>query len=94
MGGSMLVKNYLIKSKLGLQLRTVGLLVNKIQHDDCNIILKHNGNNYNAKSILGLMSAGVKYGQEVMFVFDGKDEKKTAQAIDELLADPKDLSIN
>lgn len=83
----MMEKNFVIKNRLGLQVRTAGTLAGKIQNYRCKIYMLYNDSEYNAKSILGLMSAGVKYDHEVVFIFDGDDESEAVEMVASILGD-------
>lgn len=39
-----------------------------------NIIIKHNGNDVNAKSLMNIIAACIKCGNEIELVCDGPDE--------------------
>jgi len=77
---------FLIHNKSGLHVRPAGALVKVIQQFKCNVTLKFNDREYNAKSILGIMSAGVKSNESVGFICDGEDEALCLQAIGEAIA--------
>jgi len=76
---------FLIHNKSGLHVRPAGVLVKVIQQFECNVIMKFNERDYNAKSILGIMSAGIKSNEDVEFVCDGIDEEACLKAIEEAI---------
>ena len=77
---------FAVNNKSGLHVRPAGILVKVIQPFKCEIILQAKGKEYNAKSILGIMSAGIKMGEEVEFICSGDDESEAIKAIGEAIA--------
>jgi len=51
------------------------------------VILKFNGKEANAKSLLNLMTLGLDNGQSVTVVVDGPDENEVMKIIDKLFED-------
>ncbi len=87
----MVSKQFTINNKSGLHVRPAGVLVKVIQKFKSNINLKFNEKDYNAKSILGIMSACVKANDTIEFIIEGEDEQEAmdaiAQAIEEGLGE-------
>ena len=77
---------FLVHNKSGLHVRPAGVLVKVIQPFKCSVLLKFNDREYNAKSILGIMSAGIKANEMVEFVCEGEDEAECLSAIGEAIA--------
>lgn len=69
-------------NKLGLHARPAGTLVNLAKKYPCVVKLRAGAKVVNVKSIMDLLSAGVKCGTEVEFLCDGVDE---ARALEEIL---------
>ena len=82
----MVSKTFLVHNKSGLHVRPAGVLVKVIQSFNCDVIMKFNNREYNAKSILGIMSAGIKSNEEVEFVCNGEDEQDCINAIADAIA--------
>jgi len=82
----MISGKFTVVNKSGLHVRPAGVLVKVIQPYRCEVILKAKDKEYNAKSILGIMSAGIKMGEEVEFVCTGDDETEAIKAIGEAVA--------
>ena len=82
----MVSEKFTVKNKSGLHVRPAGVLVKVIQPYKCEIILKFKDKEYNAKSILGIMSAGIKMGEAVEFICTGDDENEAVNAIGEAIA--------
>ncbi len=77
----MVSKTVIFKNLTGLHLRPAGILCTEASAFSCHIEFEHNGKTWNAKSILQVLSAGVRYGDEVSFVCDGEDEEKALERI-------------
>ena len=72
-----------ITNPTGLHLRPAGLLCQEAIKYDCNITFHFNTTSANAKSVLSVLGACVKFGDELEFVCDGPDEQ---EALDSLVA--------
>lgn len=73
---------YKVTDPEGLHARPAGTLVKQASSYTCVVKVKCGEKQADAKRIFGIMSLGVKNGQEVTIVVDGEDEDK---AYDELL---------
>lgn len=72
---------YIITDEIGIHARPAGLLVKAISQYESNITIKRNGQEGNAKSIIGIMTLGVKKGDEVTFLIDGTDEAEASETL-------------
>jgi len=81
----MVNKTFLIHNKSGLHVRPAGVLVKVIQQFECNVVMRFNEREYNAKSILGIMSAGIKSNESAEFECSGSDEVACLQAIEDAI---------
>ena len=82
----MVNEKFLIHNKSGLHVRPAGVLVKVIQQFNCDVTLRFNERDYNAKSILGIMSAGIKSNEDVEFICSGADEEACISAIKEAIS--------
>lgn len=78
----MVSKTLTIKTENGLHVRPAGALVSVCRPFDADVKLKFNGIEYNLKSVLGIVSAGIKYGDAVEFICIGVDEAQALAAIE------------
>ncbi len=83
----MISKKLYIHNESGLHVRPAGYLVKAVSGLSCDIKIDFNGKQYNAKSVLGIMSACIKKGEEVTFICNGADEVKAMAAIEKAVAD-------
>jgi len=72
---------YIVKDKLGIHARPAGLLVKQTSKFNCNIMIKKDTKEIDAKSILGVMSLGVRCGEEILVTFEGTDEAVASETI-------------
>lgn len=87
----MVSKKIVVDIPAGLHLRPVSILCNRSIDFNSSIMIKKNEKLVNAKSVLGILSAGVKYGDEIELICDGVDEEEALETlscmIDEGLGD-------
>jgi len=76
----------MLVNKLGLHARASAKLVSLASEFDSEITLQRNGQQINAKSIMGLMMLAAAKGAEIELCADGKDEKKAIEALSELIS--------
>lgn len=83
----MIEKNLEIINKLGLHARAAALLVQKASSFDSEVFIEFNGQEVNAKSILGVMMLAVAKGDVMMVRVEGGDEIEAYEAIEKLIHD-------
>ena len=71
----MVLKEFTINNELGMHMRPASLLSQMAAKYQSNIIVKHNGKDFNAKSVMLLMTALIKCGSQIEVVCDGPDEE-------------------
>lgn len=74
-----------ISNPTGLHLRPVGLLCQTAMKFKCKVTLVFEESYANAKSVLGVLSACVKSGDEIELVCDGEDEELALETLLELI---------
>ena len=72
----MVYEKIIIEIPAGLHLRPISMLCNHSMDFESSIMIKIGNKTVNAKSVLGVLSACVKYGDEIELVCDGVDEEK------------------
>lgn len=73
---SQLVK---IVNPTGLHMRPAGILCREAMKFKSKITFDYNGNNANAKSVLSVLGACIKYGDEITLHCDGVDETEALE---------------
>ena len=71
----MVSKEFTINNELGMHMRPASLLSQMAAKYQSNIIVKHNGKDFNAKSVMLLMTALIKCGSQIEVVCDVPDEE-------------------
>lgn len=83
----MVSQKVVIKNPSGLHLRPAGLLCKTAMEFECRITFSFRQTTANAKSVLSVLSACVKEGDEVTFVCEGKDEQEALDTIIGMIED-------
>lgn len=65
-----------IKNPTGLHLRPAGILCKEAMNFKSLITFQYRGNTANAKSVLSVLGACIKSGDEIELVCDGEDEEE------------------
>jgi len=78
-------KTFKIKNKLGIHARPAGQLVKTASKFKSSIYLSKNGNEVNAKSIMGVLMLEAGYGSEVTVRVEGEDEDAAITALGDLI---------
>ena len=77
----MVTKTITIKNKEGLHARPASEIAKVATQYTSTVELDVNGKKYNAKSVLNIMSAGIKNSTQIILICDGVDEEKAIKAI-------------
>lgn len=76
---------YKIQDEMGIHARPAGLLVQEAAQFPCAVTIEKDGKSVDAKRILGVMSLGVKCGQEIVLCCDGEKEDEAIAALETFL---------
>ena len=77
----MVSRTITIKNAEGLHARPATGIAKSATQYTSSIQLDVNGNKYNAKSVLNIMSAGIKNSTEITVICDGVDEEKALEGV-------------
>ncbi|MBQ7425026.1 MAG: HPr family phosphocarrier protein [Lachnospiraceae bacterium] len=77
----MVTKTVIIKNPTGLHLRPAGNLCKVAMNYKSHISFSYGENTANAKSVLSVLGACIKCGDELVFRCDGPDEEEALEAI-------------
>lgn len=77
----MVSQKVVIKNPTGLHLRPAGILCKEAMQFKSLITFTFRENTANAKSVLSVLGACVKCGDEIEFVCDGEDEEEALKAL-------------
>ena len=77
----MVSQKVIIKNPTGLHLRPAGILCKEAMKFKSLITFSFRGNTANAKSVLSVLGACVKCGDEIEFCYDGEDEAEALHSL-------------
>ena len=80
----MITQEITLKNEEGLHARPATEIAKNASKYSCDIKLDVSGKGYNAKSVLNIMSAGIKNNTQIKIICDGVDEKQALAEIIEL----------
>ena len=86
----MITQKIILKNEEGLHARPATEIVKNTSKYKCDIKFDVNGIKYNAKSVLNIMSAGIKNNTQIKIICDGVDEM---QALTDVLETFKNNSL-
>lgn len=81
----MIQKNYTLMDEAGMHMRPATQLANLCESFSCSAILRANGQEYDAKSAMSLLLAGIAHNAKVEICFDGPDESAALHALEAAL---------
>ena len=85
----MIKKNINIGIQTGLDARPTAMLVQIASQYESAIHVISKDSKYNAKSIMGMMTLGLKAGEEITVIADGTDEEAAIENIEKYLLQGK-----
>lgn len=77
----MVSQKVVVKNPTGLHLRPAGILCKEAMQFKSLITFNYGGNTANAKSVLSVLGACVKSGDEIELICDGEDEQEALKAL-------------
>ena len=76
-----------VRNPSGLHLRPAGLLCGEAIKYKSSVTFQYDGGTANAKSVLSVLGACVKSGDEIELICDGEDEKEAMKAMVDAVED-------
>lgn len=83
----MVSKKVTIKNPTGLHLRPAGIFCNTAVQFDCKVTFQYGNTSANAKSVLSVLGACVKMGDEIVLTCEGKGEEEALAAMVQAVED-------
>lgn len=83
----MVTQRITIKNPTGLHLRPAGLFCKTAVQFKSKITFQHKDTTANAKSVLSVLGACIKAGDEIEIICEGEDEEKALVAMLEIIED-------
>ena len=82
----MLRRKIKIHNPTGLHLRPAGIFCNTASNYKCKVLFEYDNTlNANAKSVLSVLGACIKSGDEIVLICDGEDEEEAMKAMVEAI---------
>ena len=81
----MITQEITLKNEEGLHARPATEIAKSANQHSCEIKFDVQGKEYNAKSVLNIMSAGIKNNTQITIICDGSDEQQALENIIETL---------
>lgn len=81
----MVTERVVIKNASGLHLRPTGMLCKEAMNYKSKIQFQFHNSQYNAKSVLSVLGACVKSGDEIELICEGEDEAEALEAVLKLI---------
>lgn len=76
-----------IKNTTGLHLRPAGIFCNEASRYEANINFIYRDTTSNAKSVLSVLGACIKCGDEIELICEGRDEEEALEAMVKVVND-------
>lgn len=83
----MVTRKITIKNPTGLHLRPAGLFCKTAVQYKSKITFQHNATTANAKSVLSVLGACIKKGDEIELICEGEDEQEALEAMVKIIDD-------
>ena len=71
----MVSKKFTVQNEQGLHMRPAGVLAKAVTKFESDVTIVYNDKKINAKSLLNIIGACIKYGAEIEVVCEGPDEE-------------------
>jgi phosphocarrier protein len=81
----MTVRTVEVTNPVGLHARPASFFVNKACAYKCTITLEKGNCRVNAKSVLSVLSMGIRQGETITLIADGADEESAVESLTQLL---------
>ena len=82
----MISQKITVNNPSGLHLRPAGVLCNEAMKYSSRIVFAFDGDEANAKSVLSVLGACVKCGDEIELICDGTDEQEAMKALTDAIS--------
>lgn len=83
----MVTQKATIKNPTGLHLRPAGLFCKTAMEFQCKVAFRFKNTTANAKSVLSVLGACIKKGDEIELICDGVDEEKALETMIKIIED-------
>ena len=81
----MVSKVFTISNVQGFHMRPASVFSTAMGKYSCDVTIKFNGSNYNAKSLLNIIAACIKCGSDIEVICNGTDENEALEEAAKLI---------
>lgn len=82
----MVQKTFIVKNEYGIHARPARLIVETASQFQSEVFISKNGEEINAKSIMGILMLEARRGSELILRVEGEDEEQALKALEEVFA--------
>lgn len=79
----MVSRTFVVENKYGIHARPARLIVEAAMKFQCDVTISKNGEEINAKSIMGILMLEARKGTELVIMCDGVDENEAASEMEQ-----------
>ena len=83
----MITKKVKITNPTGLHMRPAGIFCNKASEFECSVRFRYDNTMANAKSVLSVLGACIKSGDEIRIICEGDDEETALREMVRIVED-------
>ena len=88
---SLIKKELIVKNKQGLHARPAAVFVQIANKFDARITVRHDGEEVNGKSIMGILMLGAEKGSLIVVEADGSDAEAALVELEKLISSEEEL---
>lgn len=88
---SLIKKELIVKNKQGLHARPAAIFVQVANKFDSRITVRHDDEEVNGKSIMGILMLGAEKGSLIIIEADGSDADKALEELEKIICSEEDL---
>lgn len=88
---SLIKKELIVKNKQGLHARPAAIFVQVANKFDARITVRHDGEEVNGKSIMGILMLGAEKGSLIIIEAEGADAEKALEELDKIISSEEEV---
>jgi len=88
---SLIKKELIVKNKQGLHARPAAIFVQIANKFDSRITVRHDAEEVNGKSIMGILMLGAEKGSLIIIEADGADAQKALEELEKIISSEEEL---
>jgi phosphocarrier protein HPr len=88
---SLIKQELIVKNKQGLHARPAAMFVQVANKFDCRITVRHDAEEVNGKSIMGILMLGAEKGSVIVIEADGADAQEALVELEKIINNEEEL---